>query len=162
MEDLIYKHIGKPCSKDDRHVKKNVCAMKESVALDGKHKPSGNKRVRKMFFEQFSFGLWHFGRQTCRDVSYFYLQICNYCRHFVWTDVLVMRPELARNISVVTDVSPSEISLKYIFYSCAYLCVKLRRLCALRNEFLVNFRLCCPIGKTSVLLLTTPFLQVMN
>jgi hypothetical protein len=56
---------------EERHVKENVCAMKESVALDGKHRPSIITRVRKIFFEQASIDLWQFWSSVLQGCAMF-------------------------------------------------------------------------------------------
>jgi hypothetical protein len=156
-------YIGKPCKKTVAMSRRKTCVLWRNPSPwmeSTSHLLS--QGYGRYFLGNFLLIYGNFGRQTCRDVLCFCLQTCNYWRHLVCTDAYQIAPGLVRNISFLPNVLPYKISLKYQFCCCAYLCVKFRRLYALRNEFWVNFRLCCPVGKTSVLLLTTPFLQVMN
>jgi hypothetical protein len=163
-QGFIYVYTyGKPCEKTAAMSGRKTCVLWRNPSPwmeSTSHLVS--QGYGRYFLNNFLLIYGNFGRQTCRDVLYYYRQTCNYCRHLVRTDASLRCPDLIWNISFFPVVLPYKISLKYPLYCCACLCVKFRRLYALRNEFWVNVRLCCPIGKTSVLLLTTPFLQVMN
>lgn len=107
---------GQALQEDGRHAKKeNECAMKESVALDGKQKPSGFTRVRKMFYHQFSFDLWQFWSSDLQGCRYIFIQTCKHNYRLAWMDVSIARPYSVGIIGFSLDVLPNKISLKCPF-----------------------------------------------